>query len=97
MWSGWWNNGGWAMIDQHPSDEIVARMTRVIDRHRAPNPLGVVLLGALGIVVVAAGAWWTAQAVVGGRSGALMLRLALTVAVGVYYWVLSLAVRGPLG
>jgi len=52
-------------------------------------------LATLGLLAaVALGSWWTAQAVVDGSPGSVLLRFGLSLAGGLYYLVLHRVARG---
>jgi len=79
-----------------PANDVVARMLRIVaSPHRQRSGPGYFLaqLGVLG--ACAFGAWWTVQAVVDGRTWAVVVRFALSAGLGLYYLVLARIVRAP--
>lgn len=53
------------------------------------------LIARFGLAVaLAAGAWWTAQAVVAGDVGSMLVRLVVSVMVGVYYLLMVRLTQG---
>jgi uncharacterized membrane protein len=75
---------------------ITDRMVRVIARHHRPRSGPGYFLAQMGVLAATCfGAWWTVQAVVAGAPGAVVLRFALSAALGLYYAVLARIVRVP--
>lgn len=76
------------------TSDVVARMQRVIGRAHAPRPGFGFFLAQMGVLFACAfGAWWTVQAVAAGQPVAMVLRFALSAALGVYYLFLARVVR----
>jgi len=76
------------------TDEIVARMQRIIDRSNAPRPGFGFFLAQMGVLAACAfGAWWTVQAVAAGQPWAVVFRFVLSSALGLYYLILARVVR----
>lgn len=76
------------------TNDVVARMQRVIGRRHARRPgLGYFLaqMGVLG--ACAFGAWWTVDAVADGRPWAMLFRFSLSIGLGIYYLFLARIVR----
>jgi len=76
------------------SNDIAARMQRVIARPSAPRPGLGYFLAQMGVLAACAfGAWWTVQAVAAGQPGAVVFRFLLSAGLGLYYLVLARIVR----